>query len=100
MSQRRKPNNARARLERYSRAVLAQRRVCVVNLDPSNRQGLVDWLTTKNIKHYRALLDTCNPAHLIGSGWIANPSGVSLDEEQADRIFSACGAWHQNEEAA
>lgn len=155
MSQRRKPNNARARLERCSRAVLAQHRVCVVNLDPSHRQGLVDWLTTKNIKHgrqvadaicdiahpwviyigafcidqngrryikaaeiapqgiyrsdslsgvieehYRALLDTCNPAHLIGSGWIANPSGVSLDEEQADRIFSACGAWHQNEEAA
>ena len=50
-------------------------------------------------QHYRELLDSCNPAHLIGSGWIANPSGVSLDEAQADRIFEACGAWTQGRAA-
>ena len=146
----RKPNNPRARVERFSRAVLRQHRVAVVNIDPAGWQGLVDYGTCKNVKHgrlvadavcdiahpwviylaafcrdlqgkryikareiapqgiyrsdsltevieehYRALRDTCNPAHLIGSGWIANPSGASLDEAQADRIFEACGAWKQ-----
>lgn len=40
-------------------------------------------------------LDTCNPKHLVGSGWIAIPNDVSLDEEQAARIFEAAGAWNQ-----
>ncbi|WP_312911020.1 hypothetical protein [Stutzerimonas nitrititolerans] len=44
-------------------------------------------------EHYCALVKDCNPSHIIGSGWIANPGGVSLDEEQAYRIFEACGAW-------
>jgi hypothetical protein len=151
----RKPNNMRTRLERFSRSVLRQYRVAVVNIDPAGRQGLIDYGTAKNIapgrhvadavcdiahpwviyigafcvdqngqryikateiapqgiyrsdaladvmeEHYRALLDTCNPAHVIGSGWIANPNGVSLTEEQADRIFEACGAWSQKEKAA
>lgn len=155
MSQRRKQNNPRARLEKFSRAVLGQFRVAVVNIDPVNYQGLIDWKTAKSIKpgrqvadavcdiahpwviyigafcvdqngqryiksveiapqgiylsghlddtieeHYRGLRDTCNPAHLIGSGWIAIPSGVSLDEEQAARIFEAAGAWRQGEIAA
>lgn len=42
---------------------------------------------------YRELLNGCNPNHRIGSGWIAIPGGTSLDEEQAFRIFEACGAW-------
>lgn len=146
----RKPNNPRARIERYSRAVLRQYRVAVVNIDkgPDSRQGLIDLATGKNVGHganvaeavcsiahpwviyigafcvdkdgrkyvkatevapegiyrsdsltpviekfYRELRDGCNPAHLVGSGWIANPSGVSLDEAHAERIFAACGAW-------
>ncbi|WP_312141279.1 hypothetical protein [Stutzerimonas nitrititolerans] len=44
-------------------------------------------------EHYRALVKGCNPSHIIGSGWIANPGGASLDEEQAYRVFEACGAW-------
>lgn len=51
-------------------------------------------------KHYRALRDTCNPAHLIGSGWLANPCGHSLTEEQAARIFDAVDAWPASEVAA
>lgn len=155
MSKKRKPNNPQARIERFSRAVLRQYRVAVVNIDPHGGQGLIDWKTCKNVKpgrqvaeaihdlahpwviyigafcidqngsryikasevapngiykaghlsgvieeYYRALLDTCNPTHVVGSGWIANPSGVSLDEEQAARIFEACGAWQQQEAAA
>ena len=151
----RKPNNPKARVERFSRAVLRQHRVAVVNIDPSGWQGLVDYGTCKNVKHgrlvadavcdiahswviyfgafcrdqfgrqyikasevapqgiyrsesltgvieehCRALRDSCNPAHMVGSGWIANPSGVSLGEEQAAQIFEACGAWKQQEHAA
>lgn len=51
-------------------------------------------------EHYRALLDSCNPAHLVGSGWIANPCGQSLVEEQAARIFEAVDAWPEQEAAA
>lgn len=51
-------------------------------------------------EYSRALLDTCNPAHVVGYGWIANPGGASLDEEQAARVFEAVGAWKQNKEAA
>lgn len=155
MSKRRKPNNPRARIERFSRAILRQYHVAVVNIDPSGRQGLVDWANARSIppgrqiadavcdiahswvvyfgafcsdqngrqyikasevapqgiyksdtladvieEHYRALINSCNPAHVIGSGWIAIPSGVSLDEAQAARIFEAVGAWQQCKEAA
>ncbi|MCY1558151.1 hypothetical protein D9M68_950610 [compost metagenome] len=45
------------------------------------------------------LRDGCNPKHLQGMAWIAIPSPVSLDEEQAARIFDAVGAWHQQKAA-
>lgn len=44
-------------------------------------------------EHYNRLLDGCNTGHIVGSGWIANPCGESLTEEQAARIFDAVGAW-------
>jgi hypothetical protein len=49
--------------------------------------------------YYRELLDGCNPLHIVGSGWIANPCGASLDEEQAARIFDVVGAWPTKEAA-
>lgn len=154
MSSKRKPNNPRARVERFSRSILRQFAVCVVNIDPVGRQGLMDYRRQRCIppsrqvadavcdiahpwviyigafcvdqaggqyikavevapqgiyrsddlagvieEHYRSLRDSCNPAHLIGSGWIANPSDVSLTEEQASLLFDACGAWTQREVA-
>jgi|GEM_PF-661780 len=42
---------------------------------------------------YRDLCSTCNPQHLVASGWIAIPNTVSLTEAQADRIFDLVGAW-------
>lgn len=39
--------------------------------------------------HQKAPIDECNPIHLMGSGWIAIPSAVSLDKEQAARVFDA-----------
>lgn len=48
---------------------------------------------------YRELLSGCNPNHKIGSGWIAVPGGKGLDEDQAYRVFDACGAWRLNQAA-
>jgi hypothetical protein len=56
---------------------------------------LADHLSEVIEEHYRALLDTCNPKHLVGSGWIAIPNDISLDEEQAAKVFEAVGAWNQ-----
>ena len=44
-------------------------------------------------EHYRALLASCNPMHLVGSGWIATPYDVELSDEQARMVFDAVNAW-------
>ncbi|HCI4017234.1 hypothetical protein [Pseudomonas aeruginosa] len=64
-------------------------------------QGLyrAEHLTDPIETHYKALVGECNPNHLIGSGWIAIPSAVSLDEDQAARVFDAVGAWSQQRAA-
>ncbi|WP_417585413.1 hypothetical protein [Pelagibacterium sp.] len=49
---------------------------------------------------YRELLAGCNPNHKIGSGWIAVPGGKGLDEDQAYRVFDACGAWPERRAVA
>lgn len=146
----RKPHNMHARMAKACGAVLRSNHVAVVNLDPSGRQGMLNWKNLKSIppskriadavcdyahqwtiylsglcidqagrryyksqeiapqgiykaehltdviEHtYRALLDTCNPMHLVASGWLAIPDDVSLREEQAAAVFEACGAWEQ-----
>lgn len=151
----RKPHNPMARLERFSRSVLRQHHIAVVNIDPSNKQGLINWRNCKSVakgRHiadaicdiahhwtiylaalcvdqfgkqyikatevapqgvylsghltdviettYKALLNGCNPQHIVGSGWIAIPDRVSLEEEQAARIFDAVGAWNQERKAS
>lgn len=53
---------------------------------------------TDLLEHYSLeLRATCNPIHLIGSGWIAIPDTVELDEAQAVRLFEAVGAWQQEQ---
>ncbi|HBP5423556.1 TPA: hypothetical protein L6B55_22785 [Pseudomonas aeruginosa] len=151
---RRKPNNMRARMERSMRALLSTNHVAVVNIDPSGRQGLINWRNCKNIApgqriadavcdiahawtiylsafcidqrgqryyksieiapqgiylvkdltepiehHYNAIREECNANHLVGSGWIAIPAAVSLEEGQAARVFDASGAWNQQRAA-
>ena len=46
------------------------------------------------------LRDSCNPNHLVASGWIAAPAEVTLEEAQAAKLFYAAGAWHQVKVAA
>lgn len=144
----RKPHNMHKRMQSSTGALLRQHGVCVVNIDPSNRQGLISMKTLKNVRHsrqmanavcdyahewviyigvmcidqtglkymksvevaplgryksdtladviethYKQLIGECNPLHIVASGWIANPSGVELDEASAARIFEAAGVW-------
>ncbi|MFG0465593.1 hypothetical protein ACF8LF_13225 [Pseudomonas putida] len=44
-------------------------------------------------QHHADLCAGSNPNHTIGSGWIAIPDKVDLTEEQANRVFTAMGAW-------
>jgi len=50
--------------------------------------------------HYSDLRDSCNPAHLVASAWIALPGGESLTETEADRVYTAVAAWPQSKRAA
>ncbi|WP_339514508.1 hypothetical protein [Pseudomonas sp. RL_15y_Pfl2_60] len=150
----RRPYNRRRRLERNLRAILSTNYVAVVNIDPSGKQGLINYKSAKSIApgqaiadavcdiphhwviyfsalcidqagqryikssevepqgvyradqitdvietYYRQLVNECNQQHLVGSGWIANPCGASLDEEQAAKIYDAVGAWPTKEAA-
>ncbi len=150
----RKPHNIHARLSRSCRALLRSNNVAVVNVDPSGRQGLINWKTAKSIPpgramadavcdiahrwciyvsalcidqnghryiksvevapqgmylaaqltdvieaYYREVIGDCNPRHVVGSGWIAIPSDMTLDEAQAANIFNAVGAWPVQEAA-
>lgn len=152
----RKKNNGPARMQRFTRALLSQNNIAVIHIEPSGRQGLINWKNCKSVaagkllasgicdiahhwtiylavfcrsqdgqcyikadeiapqgqyrseqlagvmeQYHNELMATCNPAHVIGQGWIASPVGHSLTEEQADRVFSAVGAWtHTEQEAA
>lgn len=151
---RRKPNNMRARIERSCRSRVRINHVAVVNIDPSGRQGMVNYKSLQNIppgelgqavcevthrwtiflsalcvnhvgerylksievapegmylsdhleeviEHcYREIRDSANPQQMVASGWIAIPDLVSLDQDQAFRIFEAVGAWNQLKVAA
>lgn len=60
----RKPNNPKARLERFSRSVLRQHHIAVVNIDPSNKQGLINWHNCKSVAKGRHIADAiCDIAH-------------------------------------
>jgi hypothetical protein len=60
----RKPNNMRARVERSCRALLSTNHVAVVNIDPSGRQGMINWKSCKNIPPGQRLADAvCDFAH-------------------------------------
>lgn len=45
----RKPHNLKARIERSCRALLATNHVAVVNIDPSGRQGMINYRSLKSI---------------------------------------------------
>lgn len=73
----RKPHNMRARLARACRATLNRNHVAVVNIDPSGRQGLVNWKNAKSIAPGRAIADAvCDFAH----PWCIYVSALCVDQ--------------------
>lgn len=42
-----------------------------------------------------SMLDSCNPNHAVGCGFIAVPKSVEIDEALAFEIFEKAGAWSQ-----
>ncbi len=52
------------------------------------------------LEHFcRELRDGCNSLHLVSSGWIANTSGIALDEARAYELFEKFGAWAHVEQS-
>ena len=45
----RKPHNMRVRMERSLRSLLTTNHVAVVNIEPSGRQGVINWANCKSI---------------------------------------------------
>lgn len=85
MSKIRKPNNARARVERASRALLSTNHVGVINIDPHGGQFLVHLKTGKPIRHGVALANAvCDIAHR----WVIYFSAFCIDQNGLHYIKS------------
>lgn len=63
MSKVRKPNNMKLRIERSCRALLSTNHVAVVNIDPSGRQGMINYKSLKNIAPGKIGQAVCGIAH-------------------------------------
>lgn len=73
----RKPNNTRARMQRSMAAVLRTNHVAVINLDPSGRQGLVNYRNCKSIPPGRHVANAvCDIAHR----WTIYLAGLCIDQ--------------------
>ena len=73
----RKPNNNRARMQRSMAAVLRTNHVAVINLDPSGRQGLVNYRNCKSIPPGRHVADAvCDIPHR----WTIYLAGLCIDQ--------------------
>ena len=144
-----KPAKRKAQVDRALQAVLGSNHICVVCLDPSGVQLLMNWKTGRvitpspqlvhavhGIAHrwticvaslcewdrgryvkstevkpvgvhradrmaeviepfYRQVIQDSNPNHRVGSGWIAVPKDVEMDEGQVFDIFESAKGWDQ-----
>lgn len=60
----RKPHNMQKRMTTSSASLLRQHGVCVVNIDPAGRQGLMSWKSLKNVRHSQVVANAvCDYAH-------------------------------------
>lgn len=60
----RKAHSMQKRMTNSSASLLRQNGVCVVNIDPANRQGLMSWKTIKNVRHSQVMANAvCDYAH-------------------------------------
>ena len=75
MSKKRKPHNLKARIERSCRALLATNHVAVVNIDPSGRQGMVNYKSLKSIPPGKIGQAVCGTPHR----WTIYLSALCID---------------------
>jgi hypothetical protein len=80
----RKPHNLRLRIERSCRALLATNHVAVVNIDPSGRQGLINWKTCKNICSRHVVDAMCDIPHR----WTIYIAGLCIGQAGEEYIKS------------
>ena len=59
----RKPHNLKARIDRSCRALLAANHVAVVNIDPSGRQGMINYKSLKSIAPGKIGKAVCEVPH-------------------------------------
>jgi len=71
----RKPHNLKARIERSCRALLSTNHVAVVNIDPSGRQGMINYKSFKNIAPGKIGQAVCGIPHR----WTIYISALCID---------------------
>ena len=79
----------------FCRDQLGRQYIQSVELKPTT-QYKSDALADVMEDHHNELRASCNPAHIIGMGWIGCPLGRSFTDEQADMIFTGMGVWNEN----
>lgn len=73
----RKANNMQRRMHRSLGAVLRTNHIAIVNIDPSGKQGMVNWKNCKNVPPGRRVADAlCDYAH----NWTIYLAGLCLDQ--------------------
>lgn len=70
-----KPHNLRARIARSCRSLLASNHVAVVNIDPSGRQGMINYKSLKNIAPGKIGQAVCGIPHR----WTIYMSAMCID---------------------
>jgi hypothetical protein len=71
----RKPHNLKARIDRSCRSLLAANHVAVVNIDPSGRQGMINYKSLKNIPPGKIGQAVCGIPHR----WTIYLSALCID---------------------
>ena len=81
----RKPHSMQKRMTSASASLLRQHGVCVVNIDPANRQGLMSWRSLKNVRHSQAMANAvCDYAHQ----WVIYIGAFCIDQK-GDRYLKS-----------
>lgn len=81
----RKAHNMQKRMTTSSASLLRQHGVCVVNIDPSNRQGLMSWKSLKNVRHSQVMANAvCDYAHQ----WVIYIGAFCVDQK-GDRYLKS-----------
>ena len=81
----RKPHSMQKRMTAASASLLRQNGVCVVNIDPANRQGLMSWKSLKNVRHSQVMANAvCDYAHQ----WVVYIGAFCVDQK-GDRYLKS-----------